>query len=275
MRFFLLGDMGTGDKYQKQVGKALSKEIQGYGKDTFVCGLGDNIYEMGVKSVFDTKFQTHFEKPYQMIPDSVRFYMCLGNHDYEQKNIRHQIDYTNHSKKWFLPETYYQFRKQDKNCIVDFFVLDTNLEYNTPEYNKQQLKEMKQWIKDSDADWKIVYGHHTWRSVAGHGNAEPELESFLQDLFKSSPFDMYMCGHDHTKQLFDTNIQKKPLVMVVCGTGSKPYPVNLSDNLCESEGLQFSSHNLGFGLCDISKKKLVVEFYTENNQFEFRYEINR
>ena len=98
---------------------------------------------------------------------------------------------------------------------------------------------------------------------------------FLTTLFTKAPFDVYMCGHDHTKQLFDINIQKKQLLMVVCGTGSKPYPTNLRDNLSQSQGLQFSSHNLGFGLCDISKKKLAIEFYTENNQFEFRYEINR
>ena len=32
-------------------------------------------------------------------------------------------------------------------------------------------------IKRSKCPWKIVYGHHTLRSVGGHGNAEPELRS--------------------------------------------------------------------------------------------------
>ena len=46
MKFYLLGDMGSGEGSQMVVADALSKNI-GNKKNVFICGLGDNIYENG------------------------------------------------------------------------------------------------------------------------------------------------------------------------------------------------------------------------------------
>ena len=51
-RFAFLGDMGTGGKYQKEVSKSLKRLID-RDKLTFVCGLGDNIYNCGANSLDD------------------------------------------------------------------------------------------------------------------------------------------------------------------------------------------------------------------------------
>ena len=81
-------------------------------------GLGDNIYNYGVESVEDPQFNLKFEKPYENIHK--RFYMCLGNHDYDyltdentiKKNKSNfQIRYTLKSKKWYMPHKYYDFCK--------------------------------------------------------------------------------------------------------------------------------------------------------------------
>ena len=117
MTFLFIGDMGTSDHYQKLVAKSMEKLIKHH-KVKFICGLGDNIYEFGVKSVTDIKFKKHFEEPYKNI--NLKFYMCLGNHDYGTilfnhmipNDFKHQIEYTNLSKKWYLPKRYYIFKKK-------------------------------------------------------------------------------------------------------------------------------------------------------------------
>ena len=83
---------------------------------------------------------------------------------------------------------------------VDFFVLDTNIDLMEDNEIMDQLLYLKKAINKSKGRWKILYGHHTYRSVAGHGNAEPLLENFLNALFSLGKIDIYMCGHDHTKQ---------------------------------------------------------------------------
>ena len=84
MNILLLGDMGSKGTSQNIVAKSMEKLVKA-NDIKFVCGLGDNIYEYGVESVKDEKFKTHFENPYKNI--KLKFYMCLGNHDYGKKSI--------------------------------------------------------------------------------------------------------------------------------------------------------------------------------------------
>ena len=39
--------------------------------------------------------------------------------------------------------------------------------------------------------------------------------------------------------------------------------------------LQFSSSNLGYGLCECSEKKLSIYFFDENNTKEYLYKLNK
>ena len=81
VRFSVIGDMGSGNNYQYQVANSLHYIINKL-KSSFVCGLGDNIYNSGCNSPDDNQFITKFEKPYSKISDDTKFFMCLGNHDY-------------------------------------------------------------------------------------------------------------------------------------------------------------------------------------------------
>jgi len=279
MLFYILGDMGSGEESQIKVAEALRKNIGN--KQTFICGLGDNIYDNGVISVDDEQFIEKFEIPYQGISDSITFYMCLGNHDYGYsnlslnpiKNAECQIDYTNKSKKWNLPSNYYNYKKGD----IEFFVLDTNLDMMSLKQIKTQLNTMIKKLQESKSKWKIVYGHHTWRSIAGHGNADDELEDFLRKLYDANPFDLYMCGHDHNKQIIDLKINDDNFVtLIVCGTGGKVYHNYINYNeLDENCDLQFISNNLGFGKINALKNTLTISFYDENNNLEYIHKIKK
>ena len=280
--FILLGDMGTGTNDQITVGERIHEKINEVNKkDIFVCGLGDNIYEGGCDSVNDTQFITKFEKPYEKISDDVKFYMCLGNHDYGYNldltnNSQCQIDYGIQSqkegKKWVMPSKYYTFKKKN----IQFFIMDTNFDFMDEKEIKEQFDYLVKEINGSKKSWKILIGHHTLKSVGGHGNAEKDgkMERFFQDLFKKCKIHLYICGHDHNKQVIETNIGGKNTTLVVCGTGGKKYH-NVTDlkNVKEGE-LQFASSNLGYGLCECSKKLLTIKFYNEGNINEYIYKLN-
>jgi len=282
MEFYLLGDMGTGTKDQYKVSGVMSQHInKSKSKNLFVCGLGDNIYENGCSGVDDKQFKTKFEDPYSMIKDDIIFHMVLGNHDYgysnksldRKRNARCQVDYSERSNKWSMPSNYYSFIKKGYGVSIEFFYLDTNLDILSYEEILDQTEYMKDKLKKSKCDWKIVVGHHTWRSVAGHGNAEEPLEKLLTELFRTSPFDAYLCGHDHNKQAIELDLDNKKVNLIVCGTGGKVYHDGLNDysKIGNDSDLYFCSNDLGFGHCRATKTKLNFSFFNGNGKEEFSY----
>ena len=50
-------------------------------------------------------------------------------------------------------------------------VVDLNTERWFLDDIQEQFNLMKRNINKSKKPWKAVMGHHTWRSIAGHGNA--------------------------------------------------------------------------------------------------------
>ena len=279
MSFLIFGDMGTSDNFQKSVAKSMIKLIN-ENNIKFIIGLGDNIYEHGVKSVNDKKFKTHFEIPYKNI--NLKFFLCIGNHDYGEifnhiipDNYKYQIEYTKFSNKWYLPKRYYTFSKKMNGTQVDFFVLDTNVDLMNNDEIMKQLLYFKKEINKSKGNWKVICGHHTYRSIAGHGNAEPLLDNFFNDLFSLNKIDIYMCGHDHTKQYIQKRQKKKILHLIVCGTGGKPYGDLTNLNNMKDCDLYFSSTNLGVGLINCKKNKCDISFFNEQNQLEYNYSIKK
>src|SRR2546426_830557 len=81
VRFAVLGDNGTGDRYQYEVAQQMVAFRATFPFDT-VLMLGDNIYGRQQPQDFVQKF----ELPYRPLLDAgVRFYAALGNHD-DQNN---------------------------------------------------------------------------------------------------------------------------------------------------------------------------------------------
>src|SRR3954465_15299108 len=76
-RFAVIGDTGTGEKPQYEIGRKL-EEFRQHASFTFTIMVGDNIY--GSERPQD--FQQKFEMPYKALLDAgVMFYAALGNHD--------------------------------------------------------------------------------------------------------------------------------------------------------------------------------------------------
>ena len=275
----LVGDTGTGKADQYRVAKSMEKLIRR--KDTDikrVMIVGDNIYPNGCYGVKDPQFYHKFQKPYRNI--HLPFYLCLGNHDYSQivsDNSQSQIDYTasdynvtltDGTKKWNMPSKWYM--ESFDNC--DFFFLDTNMDRLNPTEIEAQLEYMVHEIKQSKNLWKILCGHHTWRSVGGHGNAKsdmPRFEQFMNDLLSQVRIDLYVCGHDHCKNIIEVGRDKIPTLVI--GTGGKKYdehlyfPKNMDE---DGSKLKFFSPELGVCHFKATKDSITLTCYTEEREQE-------
>jgi predicted phosphodiesterase len=178
VRFGVIGDNGTGETPQYDVGRQLAAYHEKF-PFTFVIMVGDNLY--GAERPQD--FVTKFEAPYKALLDAkVEFYATLGNHD--DPNQRFYKPFNMAGKR------YYSFRKGSN---VRFFVLDSN--YMDP----VQLTWLEQELKTSGSDWKIAYLHHPLYASGMHGS-QTDLRAVLEPLFVKYGVDVVFSGHEHFYQ---------------------------------------------------------------------------
>ncbi len=252
IRFIAVGDTGTGDKNQYDVAKAIKQKCDKDGCD-FVIILGDNIYNSGVKSVDDPQFITKFEKPYENI--DLKFYMTLGNHDY-RGNVNAEIDYTKKSKKWTMLGRTYNFSYKN----ADFFSLDTN---NPTE---KQITRLQRDIAKSTGKWKIAFGHHPRYTHGVYGNATGKLAD-LTDKTLCGKADIYLSGHEHTKQHLKNVCGVEYLVV---GTGAGTRPAGRGSNTL------FAKSSLGFAWFEIDNDKMYFQVIDSNTgNVEYDYTIKK
>ena len=274
MECILIADTGSGESEQYKVATSIENLIRRYPKISSVIIAGDNIYPDGCNDIHDEQFNTKFRNIYQNI--NLPFYLCLGNHDYH-KNARSQVDYTysqyNEDKKWNIPSKWYT--KNFPSC--DFFFIDTNFEWLSESVIQKQLRDTVKSIKNSNKKWKVLCGHHTWRSVGGHGNAEPRHEEFMDDLLKRVKIDLYVCGHDHCKSLIMVGKHKIPTLVI--GTGGKYYDESYFyvDKMKEEDDsvLEYFSPNIGACYMKCDDKSLSLTCYNEKLQKEYKYAMKK
>ncbi len=224
VRFAALGDQGKGNDAQRKVGAALGTVCAQKGCD-FVVLLGDNFYESGVDSVTDPQWKTGFVEPYATV--DAGFYVTLGNHDYGASgrgtDIGHEqaeLDYARINSKWILPAHHYKWSLGP----ADFFSADTNRSMlrRCNRYNPlcaghsidddDVRRDFTKWLATSTNTWKVAIGHHTYRSNGKHGNAGnydglsylpivngEGVREFVDEIVCGKA-DVYLCGHDHTRE---------------------------------------------------------------------------
>jgi len=275
LRFVAIGDAGKGNAGQVEVANAIKNKCAKDGCD-FVLMLGDNIYNTGVSSDDDIQFQTKFETPYKDI--SIPFFMVLGNHDYGRSGFDvmksiYQINYSEKSTKWKMPATFYQFKVKNTH----FFALDTNAQmFNKAEKQKQ---DVSRWITQSNAMWKIAFGHHPYKSNGRHGNAGryngvPEdhvksgkgIKEFSESVWCGNA-DLYLSGHDHDRQWLEVDCKGTQLAVSGAGASTR--------QLAGFNPSLFETDELGLLYISIDGKKLTAEFVDVNGFTEFTHTIEK
>lgn len=180
LRFIATADSGSGNDNQYAVAAAMAQYHQ---KNPFKLAImaGDNIYDNG--EIW--KVSEVFEQPYHaLLKRGVKFRACLGNHDIRTDNGNPQVQYVGFN----MQDRYYTFREGE----VQFFALDTNGNANWD----AQLVWLEQELQQSNARWKIVFGHHPIYASGTYGSDLTLIKTF-SPLFKQYGVQLYINGHEH------------------------------------------------------------------------------
>jgi hypothetical protein len=175
LKFAAIGDNGTGDTPQYEVGAQMAKLHASFPFDLVIM-LGDNMY--GGQSPSD--YVKKFERPYApLLAAGVKFQASIGNHDQPA-----QVSYNLYNMNG---QRYYSYARNN----VRFFALDSN------RMDPKQVEWLEAGLKSATEDWKICYFHHPLYSNAERHGAAVDLRVKIEPLFVKYGVNVVFSGHDH------------------------------------------------------------------------------
>lgn len=176
LKFFVLGDFGTGSRQQYALGERMAAVHEVF-TATLVITVGDNIY--GGERPQDLRKK--FEEPYKaLLERGVKFHAALGNHD-----AREQAHYAPFNMGG---RTYHAFDAPRQD--VKFIAIESD--YPTP----KQIAWLKEELASRDA-WIIPYFHHPLYSSGRRHGPHVDLRATLEPLFLESNVTVVFTGHEH------------------------------------------------------------------------------
>jgi len=238
VKFAVIGDNGTGDQPQYEVGSRMAEARTTFPFDTVIM-LGDNMYGRQDQQDFVTKF----EKPYAaLLGGGVVFYASLGNHDKP----------TNRSYPGFNMggERYYSYVKRN----VRFFVLDSN------QMDPRQLAWLDTALKESDERWKICYFHHPIYSDGGRHGSDVSLRVALEPLFVKYGVNVVFSGHDH---IYERTKPQKGITYFVNGSSGE---LRKGDTHPTAITAAYFDQDQAFSLVEIDQDELFFEARTRTGR---------
>ncbi|WP_448550374.1 pre-peptidase C-terminal domain-containing protein [Thalassotalea fusca] len=225
--FAVIGDFG-------EVGTALdnvSSVINNWQPD-FVLTLGDNDYEDDyTKSVVP-----YFSDFISDNCENNQFFPTFGNHDW---NGPHGYD-----DVFPCINEYYRFSKAN----IDFFTI------NSDSLTPVQKRWLEDELQNSDAEWKIVFLHHTPYSSGRHGN-----NSQTQLDYAGWGADIVLAAHDHVYE----RIERDGIYYFVNGLGGRA-PYNF-DNCCVTGSKFRYNDSNGAMRFDVNDGSMRIRFIDQTN----------
>jgi hypothetical protein len=196
LKFAVLGDFGTGDRPQYEIGERMWAAHAAFPFD-LVLALGDNMY--GSQRPKD--FVNKFERPYApLLEAGVVFQAVLGNHD-RPENRNYPLYNMNGQR-------YYTFTRGN----VRFVALDTNM------LEPRQVEWADATLASATEPWKIVYFHHPLYSNGGRHGSNVELRVELEPLLVKYNVNVVFAGHEH---IYERLKPQKGVTHFVAGSGGK------------------------------------------------------
>ncbi len=266
LRFFILGDWGTGGRLARRVAKQMALLAESE-KPHFIMSTGDNIYPKGVVSAEDPQWQSKFEKVFADPALNLPWYAVLGNHDH-RLNPDAQIAYSVSNPRWHMPDRHYKFSWPiDEQNKADFFALDTQLVITG---DKKSTQRQTAWLAEelaaSEARWKIVFGHHMIRSHGVYGDMRPMIRHFkpLLDKYKA---DIYINGHDHDLQYLQASEDHFRCLISGAGGGAR--------NTAYGKNSLFAATNGGFVYLALTPDRLYTQFVAPDGRTLFADSMNK
>ncbi|OAE31604.1 hypothetical protein AXG93_2294s1200 [Marchantia polymorpha subsp. ruderalis] len=261
LHFLVVGDWGRNGFYNQSVVASQMGQVGTMLGISFVISTGDNFYNTGLAGVDDIQFTTSFTNIYTSPSLQTRWLIIYGTPYVRKLRNRVILD---------------SVKSVTEGCKmhVDFFFIDTTPfvdDYwaasqthtfdwrglaSREEQLRNQLQSLNDKLETSTANWKVVVGHHTIRSMGYHGDT-PELVKNLLPILKKHRVDLYVNGHDHTLQHIKD--QDSGVHFVTSGGGSKAWDgVRSSEN---TEGVLFAYDGQGFAAISMGPHELLLSFH--------------
>ncbi len=278
LHFFVVGDWGRNGQFnQREVAHQMAQTALRV-EPEFIINVGDNFYPSGVASVDDPLWLSSFENIYTDHALFCSWYSVLGNHDY-RGNAQAQVDYTQKSRRWYMPQRYYTIKKKlTATDSVEFVFIDTppfiTKYYEDDEkYGVVGQDTARQWrwidsvLATSKAQWKIVIGHHHMFTGGKRKKEETTLQKRLVPLMEKYGVQAYFNGHEHDLQVIKR--ADGPITYFVSGAGSESRPSGAT------EGTQFSAGTSGFMAMSLTPSALHVSVIDYRGSVLYQTVVNR
>jgi hypothetical protein len=241
-RYVAIGDSGAGDGNQRAVGEAMA-DYRAQNPYDLVTMCGDNIYDNGEMERIGVAFEEPYEK---LLAQDVTFRACLGNHDVRTADGVPQVKYD----KFNMDDRYYTYRIGKG---MQFFVLETNSGVDW----KKQLTWLQQELEQSQAKYKIVYGHHPIYS-SGHYGTDAGMIKRLSGIFKQYGVQLYMNGHEHH---YERSAPIEGTIYLVTGHGGAHLR-----RVGKSDFTEFAVSRHGFSTIEIRQNSLTIQGIDKKGQ---------
>lgn len=237
MNFIVMGDWGRDGFFnQRDVAEQMG-ETAGEIESRFVISTGDNFYPSGVRDLNDFKWVRSFERIYTAPSLRTPWYVVLGNHDW-QGNVDAQIEYSDYSDMWTMPDRYFAREIQIADSVDALFVFidttpisDADRSRLYPQSYMWRKERQLAWIDStlgaSNAPWKIVVGHHPVYVASSKYEDDPDLIRELVPIMERHNVQVYFAGHDHNLQ--HLRIADSDINYFVSGAGSLTRGVDADD----------------------------------------------
>ena len=244
IKILVLGDWGSGSKEQKNIAERSAITCDQLGCD-LVLMLGDNFIQYGVKNLQDSQFQEKFESIYSQ---KVPFYPVLGNHDL-RGNWRAQIEYSNHSDRWTMPDSNYDFI----GGPVQFIGINTSC----------TICSLWNLLPRRKKTWRVVFGHRPIITQGRHRGM-----NWLEKLFlRFSAAQLYCCGHNHILEHFRLG----KMDQITSGGGGSPLE---NENNKTSSKASFLHPNHGYVWVHFNLEKMCALFFDHKGEEIYQFSKN-
>ncbi len=202
LRFWVVGDSGTGGRVQAKVHKAMREftRRQDYPIDIYLH-VGDMAYSNGT----DEEFSRGFFNPYRQTLRNTVCWPAMGNHEGRTSDGQTQVGpyydcyvLPTHGEAGGLPsgtEAYYAFDYGN----VHFIVLNSHDLDRSPD--APMAKWLQSDLEQTTADWIFTYWHHPPYSK-GSKDTDTDLTSIemrenIMPILEAGGVDMVFSGHSH------------------------------------------------------------------------------
>lgn len=212
IRTWVIGDFGKGNQSQLDVMNSYIDYTGTRGTDVWLW-MGDNAYQDGEDSEYQTKVFNQFDSIFPYMP----FFPTPGNHDYGSMNGYNLLTPTFHT---LHSGAYYDIISVPENAEIGGYPSGTeafysydygNVHYvslnsevqNTNSRNSAMENWLTQDLAQNTQDWTIVYFHQAPYSRGSH-DSDDVWEIFMRGMRKNilpildaGNVDLVLSGHSH------------------------------------------------------------------------------